>query len=236
MHVDHLPTSADFENQGVGGHERLRAGTQLRDQAKNGMSLIQQGALNFLGIRGQGGRSWAATAPMTLLLSVWPFTRGWAVEDTFDELTTRVHAQWGSIASRQSERCALGCNIGMTNSFHNTVVASSGRSSFGRLAAIGSGVLVALAVSALTFGAPTAAAGRQVGGVDVDGWCKSQVSATWASGTSVDRNNAYSWKCTYLGAPWRGIDMNAACARTYGGGAYAGVGNTRDAYSWHCYR
>lgn len=78
-----------------------------------------------------------------------------------------------------------------------------------------------------------------VGGVDVNGWCKSTFNLHQIAGARVlDGGNAYSWRCTYAwGAitAWS-VDMNAACKRTYGSSAWATLGNSRDPYSWRCNR
>ncbi|GGF35413.1 hypothetical protein GCM10007298_34040 [Williamsia phyllosphaerae] len=82
--------------------------------------------------------------------------------------------------------------------------------------------------------APTANA-YPVGGVDIQGWCKSQFSATYAVGTTVNPKDALTWKCTYLGVPARNVNMDAACRRQYGSTAWAMLYDRWNAYSWKCW-
>lgn len=104
-------------------------------------------------------------------------------------------------------------------------------------------VLVAgfVLVAAGLFGAMSVAApahAATLGGVDVVGWCKSTFNVPALGGAKVtNRNSAYSWRCTYAGViqAW-GVDMNRACVRQYGRGAWARPLRSTDPYSWRCYR
>jgi hypothetical protein len=95
------------------------------------------------------------------------------------------------------------------------------------------------AVAAALALAPTAHAGY-LGGVDVQGWCSTLPFQ--GDLTTEAPNGAYSWKCVFTppgafagGPTKRDVDMNAACARQYGGGAWAKPLNANDAWSWRCY-
>jgi hypothetical protein len=75
-----------------------------------------------------------------------------------------------------------------------------------------------------------------LGGVDVAGWCRDN-SLKGGDPAPADPNNAYSWHCRSAdGVMFTGVNMDGACARQYGPGAYAKTFNDNDPYSWRCYR
>ncbi|MDR6508066.1 hypothetical protein [Arthrobacter oryzae] len=101
-----------------------------------------------------------------------------------------------------------------------------------KLAALGTAAVLT-GTCLIGLAAPAQAA---TSGVDVYGYCKSQFNFKPAVGTTVNPSNAYSWRCTYFGIPLSyGIDMNAACRFTTGRyWAYAGLRDSRNAYTWYC--
>jgi hypothetical protein len=85
-------------------------------------------------------------------------------------------------------------------------------------------------------GAQNASATTILGGVNMQAACNTQYPGFGLTAKPLDTHNAYSWRCT---APWdntRGIDVNAACANQYGGGAYSHLLDPGNAYSWRCAR
>jgi hypothetical protein len=96
-------------------------------------------------------------------------------------------------------------------------------------------LLAASGISVATGGA--AHATTRLGGVDMQRACTTQWPGYGLTAHVNNPTDAYSWRCW---APWDhssyGIDVNRECVTQYGGGAYAGLGNTRDPYSWYCQR
>lgn len=95
-----------------------------------------------------------------------------------------------------------------------------------------SGVLLA---GILATSAP-ASASSYLGGVDMQRACDTQNPAMGLRAVVKDQHNAYSWRCV---SPWGysvGIDVNRECVTQYGGGAYAGLWNWQNPYSWFCQR
>jgi hypothetical protein len=100
------------------------------------------------------------------------------------------------------------------------------------------GVAAALVIMGKSVTATPAYAAAYLGRVDMQRACATQYPASW--GLSAQVNHPYkanSWRCW---APWDhwsyGIDVHRACANQYGEGAYAGLGNINDPYSWYCRR
>ena len=101
--------------------------------------------------------------------------------------------------------------------------------------------LTTVAVAAAVLAGPTgpAAAGTYLGGVDMQRGCSVQWAAYGPTTAIVlDQRNAYSWKCrsNYTNYILGGVDVNRECALQFGQGAYAGLGNTSNPYSWYCQR
>lgn len=74
------------------------------------------------------------------------------------------------------------------------------------------------------------------GGVDVAGWCASQLGG----GLYIRTWNAWGWRCYAQDQFWpyswwaKGVDMNAACHLTYGWDSWASVQDFNNPYSWYC--
>jgi hypothetical protein len=95
---------------------------------------------------------------------------------------------------------------------------------------------LALATAVLPLIATDAAASTYLGGVDMQRACDTQYAGFGLRAVVTDQHNAFSWRCT---APWgysAGIDVNKECVTQYGGGAFSGLGNTSNPYSWYCQR
>lgn len=104
---------------------------------------------------------------------------------------------------------------------------------------------VALASGGLFVMAPKAEAATNLGGVDLRSHCRATLGGSHTYVENRSPYNAYSWKCWYGNQlnwwtfRWAGpysIDVNAACRRQYGGGAWAYTSNSSNPYSWRCYR
>ena len=96
--------------------------------------------------------------------------------------------------------------------------------------------VAAVSAALVAPAADQASASTRLGGVDMQRACDTQYPGFGLAARVLDQHNAYSWRCV---APWdntRGIDVNRACANQYGGGAYAGLGDSRNPYSWYCQR
>lgn len=90
--------------------------------------------------------------------------------------------------------------------------------------------------AAVLGGAQNASATTILGSVNMQDACNVQYPGFGLTATPLDTHNAYSWRCT---APWdntRGINVNAECARQYGGGAYSYLLDPHNAYAWRCAR
>jgi hypothetical protein len=112
-------------------------------------------------------------------------------------------------------------------------VRSAHRQGLSRAAAAAIG-LAGMAAAAVLTATPASAA--IIGGVDMQRACNVQNPGMGLAAVVTDAHNAYSWRCR---APWGyqvGINVNAACANQYGGGAYATLLNASDPYSWRCSR
>jgi hypothetical protein len=109
---------------------------------------------------------------------------------------------------------------------------------------------VVLATSFLTGGAALAAgpasASQWTGPVDAAGWCTnpnrdvSMYGGVAIGARATNAKNAYSWECTtynWLHQVTRqsGVDMNSACAYSWGRGVKAGLWDSKNAYSWYCH-
>lgn len=99
--------------------------------------------------------------------------------------------------------------------------------------------LLLVAGSIVTIGAQPAHAASRLGGLNLQGNCLT--NSGWEHYLTVNASNAYSWRCNYRHrktTAWisKGFDMNAVCRWQYGSGAWASVSDTKNAYSWSCYR
>jgi hypothetical protein len=89
------------------------------------------------------------------------------------------------------------------------------------------------ALMSLLAASPASAATTRLGGVDMQRACNQQYPGRGTQAVVTDGGSAYSWQCrsaSFAG----GIDVNAACANQYGWGAYAGLGNRANPYTWFC--
>lgn len=97
----------------------------------------------------------------------------------------------------------------------------------------------ALVAGTLSASAP-ASASTYLGGVDMQRACSVQYPLFGLRSVVVNPNDAYSWRCAQL--PWwpwgytYGIDVNRECVTQYGPGAYAGLWNRYNPYTWFCQR
>ncbi len=96
------------------------------------------------------------------------------------------------------------------------------------------GVLAATAVMGSFLGAsPAAAATARLGGVDMQRACDTQYPGWGLRAVVTSWSDAYSWKCTsstFSG----GINVTAECVTQYRQGAYAGLDDPRNPYTWYC--
>lgn len=89
---------------------------------------------------------------------------------------------------------------------------------------------------------------RDVGGVDLNDYCQRKYGGH-AELTGDFKFNAYSWRCTggkksSIGIPlgmsgefsWHEISVNEACQMQYGKKAYSKTLNSKDPYSWRCFK
>jgi hypothetical protein len=93
----------------------------------------------------------------------------------------------------------------------------------------------ALVAGTLAASAP-ASASTYLGGVDMQRACDVQYPGFGLRAVVQNQYNAYSWKCV---SPWgytAGIDVNRECVTQYGPGAYAGLWNRYNPYTWFCQR
>ena len=82
---------------------------------------------------------------------------------------------------------------------------------------------------ALLATATPAAAGSSV---SMDGYCKTHYGSS-ARAVMLDRNDAYSWRCSYKGSYYN-ISVDEVCQEQYDGNWVAVMGDREDAYSWTC--
>jgi len=88
-----------------------------------------------------------------------------------------------------------------------------------------------LAVPAVT--ATQASAATTLGGVDMQRACDTQYPGRGSRATVTNWSSAYSWRCvapSFSG----GIDVSRECVTQYGQGAYAGLRDAANPYSWYC--
>jgi len=87
---------------------------------------------------------------------------------------------------------------------------------------------------------PASAAGRELGGIDLNFHCHKNYWSVWGSGEAVLwENNADGWRCkVYIGPQgWHklvSIDVHLACADTYGVRSHAEK-VSENADGWRCY-
>lgn len=98
--------------------------------------------------------------------------------------------------------------------------------------------------TAVVMAAPAQA--KELGGVNVQGWCTTFMIAPQIADPARPLNtaDAYSWRCWHKaesgrngGKPWAfsGVDMNAACRWQYNNNkAWAKPLNPQNAYTWRC--
>lgn len=105
-----------------------------------------------------------------------------------------------------------------------------------RRMAVTAAVTVGLCATA-AVSAPAASAATRLGGVDMQRACNTQYPPSFGlKATVMNQRDAYSWRCTAPFDSTRQINVNAACANQYGGGAYQGLADARNPYSWYCQR
>jgi hypothetical protein len=88
-------------------------------------------------------------------------------------------------------------------------------------------------ILSLLAASPASAATTRLGGVDMQRACNLQYPGRGTQAVVTDWSNAYSWQCrsaSFAG----GIDVNAECAVQYGTGAYAGLDDRTNPYTWFC--
>ena len=91
------------------------------------------------------------------------------------------------------------------------------------------GFLALAGAAVLCLTATPAAAGSSV---SMDGYCKAHYGSS-ARAVMLDRNDAYSWRCSYNG-DYYNISVQDACQEQYDGNWVAILGDRDDAYSWSC--
>ena len=87
------------------------------------------------------------------------------------------------------------------------------------------------------FGSPQPAE-RELGGIDLDGYCRSRgyIGAVLV-GPAQGPNAAYDWRCRSSDGGATGISVDDACRWMYSDpSAYSRPKDQNDAYSWRCYR
>jgi hypothetical protein len=92
---------------------------------------------------------------------------------------------------------------------------------------------------------PQESSAAQLGGLNItQDVCRSQTYVLYVKPVVLNSSDAYSWRCRvyplpFLSGPYlyqTGIDLTRVCQQQYGRGAYASPTNTRNAYSWQCFR
>ena len=92
---------------------------------------------------------------------------------------------------------------------------------------------LALVLGGLAVSAPTASAATQLGGLNLNAYC----SAKYGTYALNYENNPWYWVCKRTTSNLQTtINMTAACRWQYGSGAYAVLLDSRNPYSWKCYR
>ncbi|WP_214104162.1 hypothetical protein [Acrocarpospora catenulata] len=95
-------------------------------------------------------------------------------------------------------------------------------------------VTLAPGTTSVTVTLATAPAYRQLGGLDLGGYCK---SIGHIGGVSLDGTDAYSWKCVTSSGAHIGMDMDDACAWGYRtvAAAFSRYSTFSNPYSWQCW-
>ena len=93
-----------------------------------------------------------------------------------------------------------------------------------------------LLLSALLATSASASASTVLGGVDMQRACNTQWPPLGYVAKVLDQHNAYSWKCVPNPGMSQGIDVNRECVTQYGAGAYAGLWDRYNPYTWFCQR
>jgi hypothetical protein len=93
---------------------------------------------------------------------------------------------------------------------------------------------LALTIGGLGISATAAQAATYKGGVSMQWACEKQYPGQGRTARVLDQRNAFSWVCKSQFGHQGGIDVNRACRDTYGGGAYAQLGDRRNPYTWYC--
>lgn len=98
-------------------------------------------------------------------------------------------------------------------------------------------IVVAGLAAATVLTAPAASAAVRLGGVDMQRACNTQYPPAFGlKAVVISPYNAYSWRCAAPFDTTRQIDVKSACINQYGQGAYQGLGDWRNPYSWYCQR
>jgi hypothetical protein len=95
-------------------------------------------------------------------------------------------------------------------------------------------VTLAAGTTSVTVTLTTAPAYRQLGGLDLNSYCKSIGDV---GGISLDGTDANSWKCITSAGVHAGLDMDDACMWGYrtNPAAFSRYTTLSDPYSWRCY-
>ena len=99
-----------------------------------------------------------------------------------------------------------------------------------------SAAIAVLMMAGFLAGSAPASAGTYLGGVDMQRACNTQWPGLGLRAQVLYPYNAYSWRCTYPTGYRQGIDVNRECVTQYGFGAYAGLWDWRNPYTWYCQR
>ena len=100
--------------------------------------------------------------------------------------------------------------------------------------ALGAGFATAPAAFASIAPAPA-----PLGGVDMQRACDTQYPpASRLRAEVLNQHDAFSWRCAapQNRGPVYGINVNRECVVQYGRGAFAGLRNIHNPYSWFCRR
>ncbi|RFU77518.1 hypothetical protein TARUN_4732 [Trichoderma arundinaceum] len=90
-------------------------------------------------------------------------------------------------------------------------------------------------IAGLALLSAPASARTWAGGVNMIAACQEQHGGVWQAILNCDKCNAYDWMCYDPDTgEWASVDVNAYCAQTYGGGAYADP-QGGGPYDWGCY-
>jgi hypothetical protein len=94
-------------------------------------------------------------------------------------------------------------------------------------------LIVAAIIAPFLVASPASAATVRLGGVDMQRACDTQYPGRGLRAVVTNWASAYSWQCVSAGFSG-GIDVNAECVTQYGQGAYAGLDNPGNPYTWYC--